>query len=95
MTLTLRDECPTRRTGLWIRQVEGETSILDPDTREVHLLNDTALAIWEQCDGRTLPSEIVGAICELSGLPEQVVTEDVARVLHRLDGAGLLRWRQP
>jgi hypothetical protein len=95
VTLTLRHECPNRRIGLWIRQVEGETSIFDPDTREVHLLNDTALAIWEQCDGRTLPSEMVAAICELSGLPDEVVTEDVVSVLDRLDGAGLLRWVAP
>lgn len=93
--LTLREECPDRRDGVWIRQVEGETSIYDPDTHQVHLLNDTAVAIWEQCDGRTLPSEMVAAICELSGLPEEVVAEDVGRVLDQLDGGGLLRWRNP
>jgi hypothetical protein len=92
VTLTLRDERPQRRKGLWIRQVEGETSIFDPETQAVHLLNDTALAIWEQCDGQTLPSEMVAAICELSALPEDVVTEDVARVLDGLDRSGLLRW---
>jgi hypothetical protein len=92
VTLTLRDECPSRRTDLWIRQVEGETSIFDPATKEVHLLNDTALAIWEQCDGQTLPSEMVEAICELSGLPGDVVLEDVASALDRLDRAGLLTW---
>ncbi len=93
--LTLRDDCPSRRTGLWIRQVEGETSIFDPETHNVHLLNDTALAIWEQCDGQTLPSEMVAAIGELSGLPHEVVAEDVGRVLGRFDEAGLLRWVAP
>ena len=93
--LTLRDECPSRRSGLWIRQVEGETSVFDPATQNVHLLNDTALAIWEQCDGQTFPSEMVAAICELSGLPHEVVTEDVGRVLGQLDQAGLLRWMSP
>ena len=95
MTLTLRHDCPKRRAGLWIRQVEGETSIYDPGTQEVHLLNDTALAIWEQCDGQTLPSEMVAAICELSGLPEDVVLEDVASALDGLDRAGLLLWVTP
>ena len=92
MTLTLRHDCPKRRTGLWIRQVEGETSIFDPATHEVHLLNDSALAIWEQCDGTTLPSEMVAAISELSGLPDDVVIEDVGATLDRLDEAGLLWW---
>ena len=93
--LTLRHDCPSRRAGLWIRQVEGETSIFDPATHNVHLLNDTALAIWEQCDGQTLPSEMVAAIGELSGLPHEVVAEDVGRVLGQFDEAGLLRWVAP
>jgi hypothetical protein len=89
---TLRIKRPVRRSDVWVRQVSGENAIYDPLTQAVHLLNDTALAIWEQCDGATTPSEMVGAIVDLSGLHEEVVVEDVGRTLAEFDRAGLVRW---
>jgi hypothetical protein len=58
----------------------------------VHLLNDTALAIWDLCDGKTAPGEMVAAICDLSGLPPEVVNEDVERTLSQFQEAGLVLW---
>ena len=55
-------------------------------------LNDTALAIWDLCDGETWPKEMVRAICEVSGLHEDVVIEDIARTLNEFEEAGLLVW---
>lgn len=89
---TLRIERPVRRSDVWVRQVSGENAIYDPLTQAVHLLNDTALAIWEQCDGATTPSEMMRAIVDLSGLHEEVVSEDVGRTLAEFDRAGLVRW---
>jgi hypothetical protein len=88
----LRIERPVRRPDVWVRQVSGENAIYDPHTQAVHLLNDSALAIWEQCDGETTPSEMVGAIIDVSGLHEDVVIEDVSRTLDEFDRAGLVRW---
>jgi hypothetical protein len=56
----------------------------------VHILNATALAIWELCDGQTRTGEMVGAICGLSGLPRDVVEEDVGRILGEFQRAGIL-----
>jgi pyrroloquinoline quinone biosynthesis protein D len=89
---TLPQQKPRRREDLWLRTVEAESSIFDPQTEHVHLLNETALAIWQICDGQTTAREMVDAICELSGLAEEVVAEDVLRTLRQFTKLGLITW---
>jgi hypothetical protein len=91
--LPLREGLPARRFDLWIHQAKDEIAVLDPLTGSVHLLNATALAIWDLCDGETKPEEMVDAICQVSGLHEDVVIEDVCRVLQGFDQAGMVTWR--
>ena len=83
---------PSRKQGVWLRQVGDENAVYDPTHDAVHLLNDTALAIWDLCDGGTRPDEMVGAICQLTGLPIDVVSEDVERILTEFDSAHLVVW---
>ena len=44
-------------------------------------------------DGDTDPDEMVDAICELSGLPREVVVEDVRRILLQFEEADILTWK--
>jgi len=90
--LSVMEARPVRRPGLWLRQAGKENALIDSGTGAVHLLNDTALAIWDLCDGETWPKEMVRAICEVSGLHEDVVIEDIARTLNEFEEAGLLVW---
>jgi len=89
---TLRSGQPQRRDGVWLRQAGPENAVVDPKNDSVHLLNDTALAIWHLCDGATQPEEMVAAICEISALHPDVVTEDVTRTLNEFDRAGIIEW---
>jgi PqqD family protein of HPr-rel-A system len=88
--MSLMIERPARRPDVWLRQAEGENVVFDPSTGAVHILNATALAIWELCDGDTRTGEMVEAICGLSGLPRDVVEEDVGRILNEFELAGIL-----
>jgi PqqD family protein of HPr-rel-A system len=88
--MTVTSQRPTRRPDVWLRQAEGENVVFDPTTGAVHILNATALAIWELCDGDTLVGEMVEAICGLSGLPRDVVQEDVERILKEFEQAGIV-----
>jgi hypothetical protein len=88
--MSLMIERPARRPDVWLRQAEGENVVFDPSTGAVHILNVTALAIWELCDGETRIGEMVEAICGLSGLPRDVVQEDVGRILREFEQAGIL-----
>jgi PqqD family protein of HPr-rel-A system len=85
---------PVRKQEVWLRQAEDENVVYDPDSGAVHILNATAVAIWELCDGQTDPREMVDAICGLSGLPNEVVTEDVDRILGEFDRVGILSWTE-
>ncbi len=66
----------------------------DPESEELHFVNATAAAIWELCDGDTEESEMVDAICQLTGMPHDVVEEDVSTLLRDLDAAGLITWSE-
>lgn len=93
MSLLIREGFPTRKPQVWLRQTDKENAVFDPETSVVHLLNVTATAIWVLCDGETTPDEMVEAICELSGLPRDVVVEDVRRILLQFEEADILTWK--
>jgi hypothetical protein len=78
---------------VWLRKTKKETTIYDPGLGSVFLLNDTALAIWELCDGETTVEEMVTAVCELCGMHRDIVVEDVDRILTAFGAAGLLTWK--
>lgn len=84
---------PVRREDVWLRASGDENAVFDPATGALHLLNDTARAIWDLCDGETTLDEMVIAICQLSGLHPDVVTEDVRRILEEFEGLGILAWK--
>jgi hypothetical protein len=83
---------PLQRPGTWLRQSDDENVIVDTDHSCLHVLNDTALALWELCNGQNTVEEMITAACELFGEPEDVVRRDVETTLTRFDAAGLLRW---
>jgi hypothetical protein len=91
MKQSIRRQRPLRRPDVWLRQAGGENAVFDPETGNLHLLNDTALAIWQLCDGETWPEEMVVAICEVTGLHEDVVTKDIGRILTDFQHSGLLK----
>ena len=92
MNLSVRQGRPVRRRDVWLRNTKDEIAVYNPGTGDVYLLNETALAIWDLCDGDTWPEEMIDAVCLVSGLPREVVAEDVGRILHQFDHAGLIDW---
>jgi hypothetical protein len=94
VSVLIRNGFPTRKPQVWLRQTDKENAVFDPETDVVHLMNATATAIWVLCDGETTPEEMVDAICELSGLPREVVVEDVRRILLQFEEADILIWKE-
>jgi hypothetical protein len=94
VSILLRNGFPARKAGVWLRQADDENAVYDPETGVLHLLNVTATAIWVLCDGETTPAEMVAAICELSGLPGEVVEEDVRRIILQFEEADILTWKE-
>ena len=92
MNLSVRQGRPVRRRDVWLRNAKDEIAVYNPGTGDVYLLNETALAIWDLCDGETLPDEMMNAICDVTSLPPEVVAEDVERILLEFDTAALIEW---
>jgi hypothetical protein len=93
MNTAVMNKRPVRRGDVWVRQAKEENAIYDPAMGSVHLLNETALAIWQLCDGETRVEEMVDAIVDLCGMHRQIVIEDVDRILTDFGANGLITWR--
>jgi hypothetical protein len=91
---SLEHRRPERRPGVWLRRAGHEVALFDQDRRAVHLVNDSAAAIWDLCDGTTEPDEMIEAICAISGMPREVVLDDVTRILGEFEQAGLITWAE-
>jgi PqqD family protein of HPr-rel-A system len=92
VNLSVRQGRPVRRKDVWLRNTKDEIAVYNPGTGDVYLLNETALAIWDLCDGETKPDEMMTAICDVTSLPPEVVAEDVERILLEFDTAELIEW---
>ena len=62
---------------------EGWT-VYEPTTDSLHVLNASAKAIWELCDGQTSPSEMARAISELTAVDFDQAASDVMQALASL-----------
>ena len=92
---TRLDSLPVRRTDVVLVD-DGERSMLvAPGQDGTHVLNPTARAIWELCDGVTLPEEMVAAICEVFVVTPAQAVADVERTLEELTRVGLITWASP
>jgi PqqD family protein of HPr-rel-A system len=92
VNLSVRQGRPVRRKDVWLRNTKDEIAVYNPGTGDVYLLNETALAIWDLCDGQTKPEEMMTAIVDVTSLPPEVVAEDVERILLEFDSAELIEW---
>ncbi len=84
---------PLRRHDVRIDMAGDRPTLYDPERDELHVLNDTALALWELCDGATTPEEMVEGVCALFTAVRDMVAEDVARALAEFTRAGLIHWQ--
>ena len=83
---------PCRRTAVRLQERGTETVLIDPAHGTSHVLNPTARAIWELCDGTTTITELVDAICEVFAVPRDAAFTDVTMVLDQLATADLVGW---
>jgi len=42
-----------RKSGLIVKEIDGEILIYDQDRNKAHCLNQTAAKVWKYCDGET------------------------------------------
>ena len=89
-TATTLASRPCRRPGLQRLTSDGATVLVDPGARVEHVLNDTALALWELCDGETTVEEMVVAATGLFDAQGGRLEQDVLAALDAMVDQGLL-----
>ena len=82
---------PARQAEVRVER-DGTRTVLVVGDGRGFVLNETALALWELCDGGTLPEEMVDAVRIACGVARDAAELDVSRALDELTEAGLLSW---
>jgi hypothetical protein len=85
---------PRRRTDALVLDDGTESRLIAAGQVQTHVMNPTARAIWELCDGETEPGEMVMAICQVFDVEPMVARIDVQAALARLADAGLISWSE-
>jgi len=82
---------PARKPAVIVQRGGPHTLIYDPDTDAVHVLNPTAAAIWEGCDGRRTPAELAARLAAaFADTAGRDLMADVEATLAILAARGLL-----
>jgi hypothetical protein len=81
---------PKRRVDIISKSAGDETLLYDPATDSIHVLNPTALLVWQLCDGRHSPSEMEAVLRDrFAGTAERDIAADVAATLALFETEGL------
>lgn len=82
---------PSRREDIVCHRFERQALLYDPITDDVHVLNSTALIVWDLCDGQHDVADIVSALhTRFAGTTGRDVSVDVRATLHLLEAKGLI-----
>ena len=81
---------PLRRAGLRARYDGEEAVLVGSDGSEAGVLNGTAVALWELCDGRTTAEEMAAAVCDAYSMDAATARREVAAALRQLRRAGFI-----
>ena len=83
-------EIPRRREGLHVREIDGETVILDLENQRMHNLNMTAAFIFDGIDGCRTESEIWEELATCFEIPLETAERDTRALLFQFRELGLL-----
>ena len=83
---------PRQSAGLIVDRNGDSAALVDATGGRRYVLNNTAAALWELCDGHTSPQEMVEALCLLFAAEATTITVDVDRVLDDFAAYGLIEW---
>ena len=86
-----KDYRPVAKPDIERSQLGMETLLYNPANDKVTVLNETAAAVWEMCDGEHTLSRIEAKIRDVFNPPSsQDVAEDVKNTLTRFQEDGIL-----
>ena len=75
---------PRKLGEAWVRREGDQIAVFDPISGRLFRLNDSAMALWELCDGSTTAAEMAEALSELTGLTTDETLREVTATLEVL-----------
>jgi hypothetical protein len=88
---TYVERLPRRRSDVALTDA-ATRSVLVTATGEQLLLNPTARAVWDLCDGDTTVEEVVAAVRTVFAVSADAAKDDVHRVVEDFLSAGIVEW---
>ena len=88
-------ERPRLRDDVVLREVEGDYVVYEPVTDQTVLLNLSAAAVLELCDGSRTHEDIAREIAGTFSLPIEEARESIRGALEELAGAQLFERADP
>lgn len=83
---------PRQSADFTQQQIADETLLVDADGKAVHVLNPTAFAIWQRCDGQHTPADIAAALREAFAVSDNTdLAADVQQTLALLREKNLIQ----
>lgn len=91
----MSNACMYKNNFVSTKELGGETILYNPDTKKVHILNATALLIWQLCDGHHALEQIVENLIEkffqrVDKRDEKNIEQDVRSILNDFRVEGLI-----
>jgi PqqD family protein of HPr-rel-A system len=81
---------PRRRRDVIARMLDGEAVLFDRATGCTHRMNETALRIWNACDGERTTEEAARGIAAHYDVDVETALADVEQTLAVLARAGMI-----
>jgi len=79
--ISMNDRNCIPRPDLSVREIDGETVILDRNTEEIHTLNKSASYVWSRLNERSSRDAIVDGFLELYEIDKKTAETDVDAIL--------------
>jgi hypothetical protein len=81
---------PARRDDVMEYPVDAEAVLFDPTSRNMYVLNESALSVWRMCDGRTTVHEMAGSHMNVHAVDVRTARDDIDRLLGSFAAVNLL-----
>jgi hypothetical protein len=86
---------PTRRAGASAVELDDNVAVYDDVGQLLILLNTSAAAVWERCDGRTTVDDMVCALALAHEADADDIADDVWQTVAKLAELGLVAQAGP
>jgi hypothetical protein len=84
------EDRPKRKETLVTEEVNDDFLVADFRESTMHVLNPTAAAVFEMCDGQRSISEIAAILAEYFRMPAEAVGQDVLKIVGEFQKLGFL-----